>query len=134
MSTRDLVVARSTGRCEAMVRIHRHGRDLYARCFRAPIEVHHMLTRSRGGLILDEEGEILHLIALCPKHHKVAHSPGGHEAGLMIDGYVTTGTDGRPVYQGSHRRLGERYSPVDVSDLRADLPGDLDGEELRGET
>lgn len=78
---------------------------IWTRCFRSPVEVHHALTRARGGLILDEHGEIAHLIALCNQHHRAAHGPGGHEAGLMIDGYVTTGADGTPDYQGSDRRL-----------------------------
>jgi hypothetical protein len=79
-----------------------------------------MLTRSRGGLILDAAGETAHLIALCAKHHRVAHSPGGHEAGLMISGYVTTGPDGRAVYQGEDRRL--RHLALDVPVVRDQVP------------
>lgn len=87
-----------------------------------------MLTRSRGGLILDGHGEIAHLLALCSAHHKLAHSPGGHEAGLMISGYVTTGTDGRPVYAGQDRRLA--HLALDVSGLSEDVPGDRPSQRL----
>ena len=114
--THAWVHARAGGRCEAMVRVGR----TWARCFRAPIEVHHALTRSRGGLILDAHGEIAHLLGLCNQHHRLAHSPGGHQAGLMINGYVTTGADGRPVYEGSDRRLAS-YA-VDLSDLPEGAP------------
>lgn len=87
--------------CEALVAVA----STWSRCWKTPTETHHMLTRSRGGLILDAAGETAHLIRLCRQHHQYAHSPGGHEAGLMIDGYVTTGTDGSAVYQGSDERL-----------------------------
>jgi hypothetical protein len=94
---------------------------VYTRCFRSPVEVHHMLTRARGGLILDAMGEIAHLIALCPQHHKVAHSAGGHEAGLMMNGYVTTAADGSVVYDGSDPRLGH-INTVDLPDLSEEVP------------
>ena len=82
-----------------------------------------MLTRARGGLILDAAGETAHLIALCRKHHIVAHAPGGHEAGLMIDGYVTTGEDGVPLYAGSDARLGH-LGTMDLSELSDSLSSD----------
>lgn len=85
-----------------------------------------MLTRARGGLILDAAGETAHLIALCRKHHIAAHSPGGHEAGLMIDGYVTTGADSVPVYVGSDARL-EHLGSMDLSVMSSKLPGDKSG-------
>jgi len=118
MSSHDKVLERSWSRCEAMVQIG----SAWTRCFRTPVEVHHMLTRSRGGKILDAHGETAHLLALCNQHHREAHSPGGHDSGLMIDGYVTTGPDGRPVYEGSDRRLA-RYA-VDLPALPEGVPRD----------
>ena len=76
-----------------------------------------MLTRARGGLILDELGEQAHLITLCRVHHNFAHTEAGYEAGLMIDGYVTTGADGRAVYQGSDARL-RHLQPMAVPVVR----------------
>lgn len=70
-----------------------------------------MLTRARGGLLLDEAGETAHLIALCRRHHNVAHSPEGYEAGLMIDGYVMH-EDGKLVYDGSDPRLTKYRRPT----------------------
>lgn len=122
------VKLRSHDRCEAMVMPnHAH---VWMRCFSRPIEVHHMLTRSRGGKLLDAVGETMHLIALCPKHHRVAHAPGGHEVGLMIDGYVTRGPDGRPVYQGSHDGLRDKYGAMDLSMVPEDAPSDQPREDL----
>lgn len=128
MTPFEQVHERSGSRCEAMVRLpvpqpHNPGRVVWTRCFRAPVEVHHALTRSRGGLILDDHGECAHLLALCRMHHRMAHGPGGHDMGLMINGYVTTGADGVPVYQGQDERL-RRYNAVDVSELRGEVPGD----------
>jgi hypothetical protein len=111
------VKQRSGGRCEGYVKVN--GR--YTRCFKDPVEVHHMLTRARGGLILDEAGETAHLIALCPNHHAYAHRVGGYDSGLMINGYVTTGENGSPVYQGSDRRL-DHLRAMDVSELQEALP------------
>lgn len=116
MTVHDKVLERSWSRCEAMVKVG----EAWTRCFRAPVEVHHALTRSRGGKILDAHGETAHLLALCPQHHRAAHAPGGHESGLMIDGYVTTGEDGVPVYEGSDRRL-SRYA-VHLPALPEDVP------------
>lgn len=113
MNSYDQVKQRSTNRCEAMVYIRY---NVYARCWRSPVEVHHMLTRARGGLLLDDAGETRHLIALCSAHHKEAHKEGGFAKGLMIDGYVTT-ANGEPVYEGSDPILRERYGPVDMSEM-----------------
>jgi hypothetical protein len=116
MTVHELVHRRSGGRCEAMVKVGR----AWTRCFRSPVEVHHALTRARGGKILDAHGETAHLLALCNSHHRMAHEPGGHKSGLMIDGYVTTGADGSPVYEGSDRRLA-RYA-VHLSGLHQEVP------------
>lgn len=115
---------RSGNQCEAMVQVSSKG-VLWSRCWSRPVEVHHMLTRSRGGLILDAIGETAHLIALCPQHHRYAHGPDGHEAGLMINGYVTTRPDGRIVYEGSDPRLA--HLALDVSVLREGVCSDYSG-------
>ena len=110
--------------CEAMVVIawKKNGEKTYTRCFKTPTDIHHMLTRARGGLILDQAGETAHLIHLCRRHHNKAHGPGGFESGLMIDGYVTTGADGRPVYEGSDPRL-RHLRAVDLPDVQKEVPG-----------
>jgi hypothetical protein len=106
--------------------------EVWIRCGNRAAEVHHMLTRSRGGKILDAAGEIVHLIHLCKNCHARAHGAGGRK--LMIDGYVTTGPDGSPVYEGSHPELLERYGkPVDMPDVSEDLSSGLDGQILRGQ-
>ena len=102
--------------CEAMVRVktrsrHPGVRDTYvwARCGRTPVEIHHRLTRARGGLILDEVGETYHLIALCRKCHSLAHTQEySTNGGLMIDGYVNT-IKGRPNYSGPDEYLRRKY-------------------------
>jgi len=74
-----------------------------------PVEVHHRLTRSRGGLILDKAGEIYHLMALCRTHHKIAHEMSNpYGAGMMIEGYVVT-IDGKPRYTGSDPYLQKQF-------------------------
>lgn len=105
MSTRDLVIERSSGQCEAMIELPR----CWTRCGRGPVDVHHALKRSRGGHLLDPY-EIYHLIALCRRHHKQAEEENEWEAGLIIPGYVITDKiTGRPVYTGSDPYLSERY-------------------------
>ena len=47
------------GGCEAMIQLYN---GTWTRCWRKPTESHHMLTRARGGRILDEVGETYHLI------------------------------------------------------------------------
>jgi hypothetical protein len=129
MSSFQQVKERSGGHCEAYVLVN----ERYTRCFRNPVEVHHMLTRARGGRILDDAGETAHLIALCPFHHSYAHRYGGLKSGLMIDGYVTTGTDGRPVYKGSDRRLAH-LGAMDMSDVQKAISDHPAGKGLRGQT
>lgn len=58
-----------------------------------------MLTRARGGDILDRAGHTEHLICLCVYHHQYAHGYEGRVAGLLIDGYVTY-EGGKIVYSG----------------------------------
>jgi len=103
-------------RCEAMVRmtsppgsVQRH-RGMYVCCGKEGAELHHKLTRARGGLILDEAGETYHHLYLCREHHAVAHDQGrAFDSGLLIRGSVVTGPDGRPVYTGPDEYLSEHY-------------------------
>lgn len=98
---------RSGGMCEAMVSVN--GRVVMTRCWGRPVEVHHLLTRARGGNILDQVHETHHLIHLCREHHSMADGGEAYEGGLLIDGYVVTGRNGRPVYYGTDITLRERY-------------------------
>ena len=97
-------------RCEALVLYHPGRKPRYIPCGATPIEVHHKVTRARGGLILDEAGETYHLMDLCHEHHMYAHDQEpAYEGGLMIRGYVTTGPDGHPVYVGPDEYLTCKY-------------------------
>jgi hypothetical protein len=108
---RLLVVQRSDNRCEVEVELP--GAMIWTRCFRQGIEVHHLLTRARGGDLLDRWGEIHHLMALCPEHHRLAHGPGGRNAGLLIDGSVILDSaTGQLVYTGPDAYLSATYRSV----------------------
>lgn len=119
--------------CEAMVQV-RGG--AWTRCGKRPVERHHRLTRARGGAVLDAAGETYHLIDLCPRHHRMSDGRDAYENGLLLDGYVTTGPDGEPVYHGSDPYLSDRYPrralPLRV--LREMEGSSLTGEGLRDET
>ena len=104
---REKLYARSNGQCEAMVPVP--GRSVFTRCWQIPIEIHHLLTRSRGGHILDQAEETYHLICLCPEHHHLSDGESAYEGGLLIDGYVTTDVLGRPIYHGSDVELTMKY-------------------------
>lgn len=85
-------------------------KEMYVCCGRDPADLHHKLTRARGGLILDAAGETYHHLYLCREHHGVAHDEGSAFGnGLLIRGAVTTGTDGRPLYIGPDEYLTEHY-------------------------
>lgn len=79
----------------------------WSRCNATPAHVHHMLTRARGGLLLDAVGETYHHIPLCARCHTIAHDVPG--TGLIIDGLVTTDLAGNPVYTGSDQYLKDKY-------------------------
>lgn len=97
---------RSGGQCEAMILITR--RNVYTRCWQSPIEVHHLLTRARGGAVLDQAGESYHLIALCPSCHAKADGADAYMGGLLIDGYAAT-ENGKVVYYGTDEYLSKKY-------------------------
>lgn len=101
---RKKVVERADHRCEAMVKVG----EVWARCWDRPVEDHHMLTRARGGNLLDQEGEIYHHIALCRRHHSAADGAEAYGGGLLIDGYATV-ENNRVVYYGSDDYLRRKY-------------------------
>ena len=90
--------------CEAMIWIN----EVWTRCWRKPTEKHHMLTRARGGAILDSVGETYHLINLCREHHAWSDGGQAYDAGTLIDGYVTT-ENGKVIYNGSDPYLTRKY-------------------------
>jgi hypothetical protein len=85
----------------------------YQMCGQEPVEKHHMVTSSRGGLILDAAGETAHLAKLC------ATSPPHARALQVVTGYtqwlpdatasVTSGEHGKPVYVGPDEYLSNKY-------------------------
>lgn len=97
------VLIRSDGCCEAMVKLP----STWTRCGRRGVEVHHRITRARGGELLDGADETYHLIALCPAHHKDAHE-NRDDYGMIIDGYVHH-ENGQLIYQGSDPYLKAKY-------------------------
>lgn len=103
---RRKIYARSKGRCEIYVE---HGK-FRGRCTRPAMEIHHMLTKARGGRVLDKMGETIHLIHLCWEHHRVADGYKAYEAGLLIEGSVVTDKlTGRAVYSGPDPDLRRLY-------------------------
>ena len=95
MLPREEALERASYQCEAMVMT---AFQRWTRCGKSPVEVHHALTRARGGTILDKAGESYHLICLCKEHHRGADGEDAYEGELLIAGYMTT-EKGRPVYQ-----------------------------------
>lgn len=101
-----------SSRCEAMVLIKTGSRPdgTYWCCGKEDAELHHKLTRARGGLLLDAVHETYHQIYLCREHHDRAHDEGSaFDAGLLIRGSVVSGIDGRPIYTGPDEYLTEHY-------------------------
>lgn len=102
-------------RCEALVLMHSvtSSRAMYVPCGRVDADLHHKVTRARGGLILDQAGETYHHMYLCRHHHDIAHDQPAFENGLLIEGSVITGGDGRPLYTGPDEYLNEKYGRRD---------------------
>jgi hypothetical protein len=102
-------------RCEAMVPFMSPSRgEQYMACGVEPADLHHKITRSRGGLILDDAGETYHHMYLCREHHRRAHDEGkGYQNGLLLRGFVTT-VNGKPAYIGPDDYLAKAYPAVQV--------------------
>lgn len=112
---RRRIYARSRGRCELYIELGK----FRGRCRKPAMEIHHMITKARGGRALDQVGETIHLIHLCFEHHRMAEGRLAYEAGLLIEGSVVTDkATGRPVYTGPDPDLGRLYGPdVDAPDV-----------------
>jgi hypothetical protein len=117
---RQACYKRSYSRCEAMVRLPSARRQfvedsaVWTRCGMPNVEVHHALTRSRGGGILDEVGEDYHLIVLCPGCHRQAEGASAYEGGLLLSGYVSWNSSRTwPVYDGPDEYLSVTYPKED---------------------
>jgi 5-methylcytosine-specific restriction endonuclease McrA len=92
-------------RCEALLL----QRGKYVPCGSTPADLHHKITRARGGEILDKAGEDYHLMRLCREHHDYAHdSDEAYDGGLLLRGYVFTGRSG-VVYIGPDDYLSGKY-------------------------
>lgn len=92
-------------RCEALVQVG----ERYVPCGRDNADLHHKITRARGGEILDRAGETYHQMRLCREHHSYAHdNDSAYEGGLLLRGYVFTGRTG-VVYIGPDDYLSQKY-------------------------
>lgn len=101
-------------RCEAMVSQQsshkKYFKVQFVPCGKEDADLHHKLTRARGGLILDDAGEVYHHLYLCREHHDMAHDKDtAYQNGLLLHGYVVSGVDGRPLYIGPDEYLTEKY-------------------------
>lgn len=111
------VLRRSKGRCEAYIvptpGSPYWGRKMKAiRCAMRATEIHHRLTKGRGGRALDKAGEIYHLLHLCSECHAWSDGAKAYLDGMLIDGSVRWDKFlDRPVYIGMDEYLLERYGP-----------------------
>ena len=101
-------------RCEALVSQQRKGPKyfevMFVPCGKEDAQLHHKVTRARGGEILDQAGETYHHLRLCVEHHKIAHDEGtAFTNGLLIRGYVFRTSTGDPLYIGPDEYLSEKY-------------------------
>src|SRR5262245_66654988 len=88
-------------RCEAMVMVASESRPsgMFVPCGLEDADLHHKITRARGGLLLDAAGETYHHLYLCRPHHNVAHDEGqAVERGLVIKAAVTARVHGQSLY------------------------------------
>lgn len=112
--TRKEIKERSDNMCEAM---KRNNNGIYSRCWMYPIEIHHLLTKARGGDLLDKVDETYHLIALCKGCHAASDGGEAYAGGLLIEGYVTWNKiKNRPVYIGPDLYLTQQYPPERVKE------------------
>jgi hypothetical protein len=103
---RALVVARSGGRCESEVFVH----GVWLRCASPASDIHHLLTKARGGRNLDRVFEIYHLMHLCRACHAVCDGAEAYNQGMLIQGNVTWDRlTNRPIYQGPDWFLTQEY-------------------------
>lgn len=111
MKPRSDIHRRSRGQCEAEVEVHD---EEFRRCVNAATEIHHRLTRSRGGKNLDRIGETYHLIHLCADCHRLIAGRRSYENGMLLDGYVIWDSlEQWPVYSGTDTYLFHHYGRND---------------------
>jgi len=88
----------------------RYREVMFVPCGKEDAQLHHKVTRARGGLLLDKAGETYHQMYLCVEHHKIAHDEStAFRNGLLIRGSVISGPDGSPIYLGSDEYLLKQY-------------------------
>ena len=109
---RRKIQQRSGGRCEAEIKV----RLQWQRCAAPATEIHHLLTKGRGGRNLDRVGETYHLIHLCSECHRASVGSLAYEGGMLIDGSVTWDRlIDRPIYSGQDQYLLEKYGTTSGS-------------------
>lgn len=110
MSAYDDVIQRSAGMCEGMVLVD----QVWTRCGRRPVHIHHRLRRSHGGELLDQVGETYHLVVLCHRHHQMVHSAEARDIDheFLLQGNVYQGWP-RPIYVGPDSYLMHKYGETD---------------------
>lgn len=101
------MLKRSLGRCEAFICVN--DAPPY-RCPNQATDIHHLLTKARGGDTLDRVGETYHLIHLCRDCHRAADGGEAYEYGMLIQGSVVWDKLlDKPVYTGPDNYLGLKY-------------------------
>lgn len=105
---RKMIIKRSAGICEMMID---YGNGLGAhRCGNPASEIHHMLTKARGGVALDKAYETYHLLHLCGPCHRASDGAEAYEGGFLIEGSaVWDSLSQRPVYTGPDEYLTKEY-------------------------
>lgn len=107
---RRQVMYRAMQRCEAEVERGGGQTSLWSRCTNPASDVHHMVTKARGGHHLDDVWETYHLIALCRECHDRCAGETAYEGGMLIQGHVTWDRLARrPVYNGPDEYLTQKY-------------------------
>lgn len=109
---RTTIRRRSGDRCEAETwrSTPRSTSGTWRRCGSTATEVHHLLTKARGGRNLDRVGETYHLIHLCNACHRLCDGQDAYDGGMLIEGEVTWDRLwNRPVYRGPDEYLSMKY-------------------------
>lgn len=101
------VLKRSLGRCEAWIQVN-DGPP--SRCPQRASDIHHLLTKGRGGENLDKVGETYHLIHLCRECHQACDGGEAYDGGMLIEGSVEWDRfRQKPVYRGPDSYLKRTY-------------------------
>ena len=105
---RRKIIKRSHGLCEMMID---YGTGLGAhRCSNIASDVHHMLTKARGGASLDRVQETYHLLHLCRPCHQASDGAEAYQGGFLIEGSVIWDSiHAKPRYTGPDEYLSGAY-------------------------